>query len=308
MAEVNTTAPRRGVASARGTTRLKFTHTDADSATGLFRAHLENVDVTTIKIAENSQGMPSFNGLEIPRLRFNFASNEQVAAKRKYITLSFNAVESNRDTIPGGKDAWKVDQVFDWIKHILKVYACNGKELEDVFDANTLSALNLDYEDFDAEGLYVPVEPEKVIASWKTLFDNVSNILNRGNKETPYYLVDGKPIDVWIKLLRCTKSSKKGWVNVNNGDLSFPTFIGEGCIEKYVPNSRPSIHLDIVKESIIPRVKDEPKTPTQLGAPAMGMGIAAMGGVMGEPTGYDGGAMGIGQSPFTTPEDFPADF
>lgn len=295
------TVVRRGVANARGTSRLKFSHEDVNKATGLFLAHLDTVDVSTIKIGEDKQGMPSFNGLEIPKLRFTFASNDDVITKRKYITLQFNAVESNKDTIPGAKDAWKVDQVFDWIKHIIKVYVCKGKELEEVLSAEQLAGLDLNYTDFDEQGSYVPVDPEIVIASWKAIFDNVENILNRANNGTPYYLKDGKFIPAWIKLIRCTKSRNKGWVNVNNGELSFPTFIGEGCIELVVPNMKPSIHLDMIKESIIPKVVDQPKAPTAINAPMMGGIASPMGGVMGDtpfnPT------EGFAESPFM--EDMP---
>ena len=44
---------RRGIATARGTQRLKFSHSDAKS-NGLFIAHLESVDVSTIKISGES--------------------------------------------------------------------------------------------------------------------------------------------------------------------------------------------------------------------------------------------------------------
>mgnify|MGYP003313872074 CR=1 FL=1 len=311
MAEQETTAPKtiikRGVASARGTQRLKFTHEDANKQTGLFIAHLESVEVSMIKIGEDKQGMPSFNGLEIPKLRFLFTSNEENPAKRKYAVLQFNAVESNKDTIPGGKDEWKVNQVFDWINHILKVYVCKGKELTEVFNEDTLNSLNLSFTDFDENGNYEPVAPETVIAAWKAVFDNVENILNRGNKDSSYYMKDGKFIPVWIKLLRCTKSKNKGWVNVSNGDLTFPTFIGEGCIEFIVPNTRPSIHLDMIKESIIPKVVDTPKQPTQLNNPAMTGGLG-MGGFIADSGAPMNSGIGIGnEMPSDIQEDMPAE-
>ena len=66
---VKPTVARRGIATARGTQRLKFSHSDAKS-NGLFIAHLESVDVTKVKIGEDTTGLVSFNGLEIPRIRF----------------------------------------------------------------------------------------------------------------------------------------------------------------------------------------------------------------------------------------------
>lgn len=264
---------RRGLGTARGTTRLKFTHEMA-KPNGLFLGHLESVTIGTIKIGEDTTGMPSFNGMEIPRLSLTFASNEEDASKRHYVSLNFNAVESNVNTIPGGKDEWKVNSVFDWLKHILNVYVLKGRELNEE-EAN---ALSLSFEDFDEQGEYVNVEPEDVIAGWKVLFENFENILNRGRDGQPYYKTkDGKNIPVWIKLIRYIKNNKKGWQPVNNGDLAFPAFVGEGCIELCKQNVVPSIRLDSIKEAIIPMNIEKPKTPNMPtpGVPAMGPGISA---------------------------------
>lgn len=266
---------RRGVAAARGTTRLKFSHEQAKQ-NGLFIGHLESVVVSMIQIGEDKTGMPSFNGLEIPKIVLTFASNDPEVAKRNYVTLQFTAVESNANTIPGGKDEWKVNTVFDWFKHILNVYVLKGRELTE----DEANALTLSFEDFDEQGEYVPVEPEDVVAGWKTLFENFENIINRGRDGQPYYKSkDGKYIPVWIKLLRYIKTGKKGWQPVNNGDLAFPSFVGEGCIEVYKQNTPPSIRIDSIKEAIIPMNVEKAKAPN-MPTPGMG-GVAApaMGGV-----------------------------
>lgn len=264
---------RRGIAAARGTTRLKFSHEQA-KLNGLFIAHLDSVATSMIQIGEDKTGMPSFNGLEIPKLVFTFASNEAEVAKRHYVTLQFTAVESNANTIPGGKEDWKVNTVFDWLKHILNVYVLKGRELTD----EEAEALSLPFEDFDEQGEYVPVEPETVIAGWKTIFENFENIVNRGRDGQPYYKTkDGKDIPVWIKLLRYNKT-KKGWNPVNNGDLSFPSFVGEGCIEVYKQNTAPSIRIDSVKESIIPMNVEKAKAPNMPGLNAGVAGASPMGG------------------------------
>lgn len=266
---------RRGVAAARGTTRLKFSHEQAKQ-NGLFIGHLESVVVSMIQIGEDKTGMPSFNGLEIPKIVLTFASNDPEVSKRNYVSLQFTAVESNANTIPGGKDEWKVNTVFDWFKHILNVYVLKGRELTE----DEANALTLSFEDFDEQGEYVPVEPEDVVAGWKTLFENFENIINRGRDGQPYYKSkDGKYIPVWIKLLRYIKTGKKGWQPVNNGDLAFPSFVGEGCIEVYKQNTPPSIRIDSIKEAIIPMNVEKAKAPN-MPTPGMG-GIAApaMGGV-----------------------------
>lgn len=306
MAEnTTTTIIKRGVGSARGTQRLKFTEKDANRQTGLFEAHLDTVDVSMIKIGEDRTGMPSFNGLEIPKIRFTFASNDASPLKRKYVTLSFNAIESNVNTIPGKSEAWKVDQIFNWVNHIIKVFVCKGKELVDVLTSEQLASLDLPYVDYDENGDYVPIEAETVIAGWKALFEAVANLLNTGKNNSPYYMQDGKHIPIWIKLIRCIKSTKKGWQNVSNGDLSFPTFIGEGCIELMVPNTAPSIHLDLIRESIMPKVVEEkPKAPNMPVGPMMG-GMN-MGGVM--DTNAVASVPNMGGMPFySDADDLPAD-
>lgn len=294
------TVARRGVASARGTQILRFHHTDANSNNGLFEAHLDKVEVSMIKIGEDTTGMPSFNGLEIPRLTFIFASNEANIAKRKYAFLRFMAAESNTDNIPGGKSSWKVDSQLDWIKHLIKVYITKDKEMEDVLSEEQIAALDLPFTDFDEEGKYVPISAEDVIAGWKAMFDNIATIFNTFNNGTPAYMKDGKFIPVWIKLLRCTRSKSKGWVNVSNGDLVFPSFVGQGCVEFYNPTSKPTLKVDIASESIIPRVSDKPKQPTAIGgAPIGGMmaGVVPDGGFAGMP---GEGIMGV-------PSDMPFD-
>ncbi len=229
-----------------------------------------SVEVTKILIGESTSGLPSFNGLEIPRIVFTFASNEDDLTKRHFQPLSFTAVESNVNTIPGGKEDWKVNNVFDWFKHILNVFVFKGREMTDA----EVDALTLAFEDFDEQGEYVPVEAEEVIAAWTSLFENVENMLNRGIDDKPAYKSkDGKNIPLWIKLIRYVKNNKKGWQPVSNGDLSFPTFVVEGAIEIWKQQVSPSIRLDAVKEAIVP-MNIEKKTPNLGGA-----GIPHMGGL-----------------------------
>lgn len=267
---------RRGVGSARGTTRLKFSH-ELAKGNGLFLAHLDSVAVSMISIGEDKTGMPSFNGLEIPKITFTFASNEEEANKRRYVNLQFNAVESNANTIPGGKDEWKINTVFDWFKHILDVYVLKGRELTEA----EADALNLPFEDFDEQGEYVPTEPEVVIAGWKSLFENFANILNHGREGglPQYKTKDGKNIAVWIKLLRYFKTRNKSWTPVNNGDLAFPGFVGEGCIELFRQNVAASIRVDSVKEAIIPMNVEKAKAPNMPNNVMGAYGGGAMGGV-----------------------------
>lgn len=262
---------RRGLGSAHGTARLKFGN-DQAKPNGLFLGHLEEVKYSTITIGEDKTGMPSFNGFEIPKLTLTFASNEEDPNKRHYVSKTFTAVESNVNTIPGGKEEWKVNSIFDWLKHVLNVYYLKGRELTD----EEAAALSLTFEDFDEQGEYVSVDTEIVINAWKVLFENFENIMNRGKDGKPvYHNKNNKFIPVWLKLLRYVKS-RKSWTPINNGDLSFPQFVGEGCIEIYQQNAIPSIKIDLVKETILIMNVEKPKTPNM---PAVGGMAPMMGGV-----------------------------
>lgn len=262
---------RRGLGSARGTARLKFGN-DQAKPNGLFLGHLEEVKYSTITIGEDKTGMPSFNGFEIPKLTLTFASNEEDPNKRHYVSKTFTAVESNVNTIPGGKEEWKVNSVFDWLKHVLNVYYLKGRELTD----EEATALSLTFEDFDEQGEYVSVDTEIVINAWKVLFENFENIMNRGKDGKPvYHDKNNKFIPVWLKLLRYVKS-RKSWTPINNGDLSLPQFVGEGCIEIYQQNAIPSIKIDLVKETILIMNVEKPKTTNM---PAVGGMAPMMGGV-----------------------------
>lgn len=262
---------RRGLGSARGTARLKFGN-DQAKLNGLFLGHLEEVKYSTITIGEDKTGMPSFNGFEIPKLTLTFASNEEDPNKRHYVSKIFTAVESNVNTIPGGKEEWKVNSIFDWLKHVLNVYYLKGRELTD----EEAAALSLTFEDFDEQGEYVSVDTEIVINAWKVLFENFENIMNRGKDGKPvYHDKNNKFIPVWLKLLRYVKS-RKSWTPINNGDLSLPQFVGEGCIEIYQQNAIPSIKIDLVKETILIMNVEKPKTPNM---PTVGGMAPMMGGV-----------------------------
>lgn len=276
-AEVAQEAPkvnRRGLGSARGTQRMKFSHEHA-MPNGLFMAHLDSVAVSSILIGEDKTGLPSFNGMQIPRIALTFASNEAEANKRHYVTLSFTAVESNVDTIPGGSKEWTVNVILDWFKHILDVYYLKGRELTQEEE----EALSLSFTDFDENGEYTPVDVEEVVAGWRTLFENFANILETGKNGAPIYkTADGKNIPVWIKLIRYNKTVKNGWKAViQSGDLTFPTFVGEGCIEIFNQQAKPAIRLDAVKEAIKPMNLDanKPKTPNMPMMPGMNGGVPA---------------------------------
>ena len=266
---------RRGVSNkTQAVAQLKFHEKDA-AQNGLFVGHLEEVRVDW----SNNADAKSFTGMSIPRLTFHFASNHTNASEKRHVYQTLFPVESNVNTIPGGSEDWRVNNVFSWIKHILDVFYLKGREMSEAEE----DALSLTFEDFDENGEYVSVEVEDVIAGYRTIFENAAAMLNGsfgladGEVAKPVYKTsDGKFIPCWLKLLR-HKKRKGDWINVGaNGDLAFDGFIGNGVVELLKKDCPPMVlRLDLAKESITP--KETKKTPT-IGAP--GMGAPAMGGVM----------------------------
>lgn len=283
-AEVANKKKRRGISNeTRATSRLKFDDVrDANKANGLFQGHLESVEVKDITIGEETTGMPSFNGMTVPKLILTFTSNHPAVAERRYVSMQFLPAESNVDTIPNGSKAWQVDRIMAYLKHLLDVYLLKGKPMSEEQE----DALTLAFEDFDDNGEYVSVDPTEVINGWRVLFENFANIMNTGKDGKPIYVTaDGKIIPIWMKLLRFTKN-KGQWKPVEGGnragDLAFPGFVGEGVIELFVTNKAPILKVDATKEKIA--VMDIAKTPTNPAVP--GMPGAPMGGV---PAGFGDG-------------------
>lgn len=271
---------RRGVSNeTRATAQLKFHERDAipaGKAINLFVGHLDEVTVDWRTISDDSKGLQSFAGQAIPRLNFHFASNQKNASERRHVYQTILPVESNIDTIPGGKSEWQVNNVFAWIKHILDVYYLKGRELSEA----EADALTLSFEDFDEEGNYVPLDAEDVIRGYQILFENAAAMLNGtwypdGAEATgkKCYISDkGTYLPAYLKLLRY-KKVKNEWRAITNGDLAFDTFIGEGAVELVHGTDEPKIlHVDLSKESITP--KETKKAPT-VGVP----GVPAMGGI-----------------------------
>ena len=265
----------RGVTNeTRAVSRKKFDEQrDANRSNGLFIGHLDNVEINWATLKEDAN-IPQFAGQAIPYLTFTFASNEEKEYDRKYITARFSPVESNVDTIPGGKDEWKVNLIFQFMKHIYDVFVLKGRSMTEAEE----DALTLPFEDFEDDGQggyqYISLEPEVIITGYKSLFENFVKLINNDGK--PYYKnANGGIIPIWMKLIRFIRNKKNEWKSVANGDLSFPTFVGEGVVELFDANKQPSLKLDIHKESIT--YKEEAmkaKTPN-VGAPAGGVAPVA---------------------------------
>ena len=284
-AEAPVKKARRGISNeTKATSQLRFHEKDA-APNRLFMAHLHNVSVAWSVNADGKQ----FTGEKVPRLVFEFASNTKDANQMRHVFHTLFPVESNVNTIPGGSEEWKFNQVMNFIKHILDVYYLKGRNLTPEEE----DALTLDFVDFDDDGNYVSVDVADVLASYAKLFNNVSAMMNGqfnladGETPKPCYRDDnGKFIRCWIKLIR-HKKVKGEWKNVgNNGELAFDPFVGTGVVELYVQGKEPSvISVDESKESITP--KEVKKTPSIPGLTSMDGGVMAPGVAM---PGAPGGA------------------
>ena len=273
--KTETKAPRkRGVSNkTHAVSQLRFHEKDA-AQNGLFIGHLEDVNVDYSK-NENSKSFPNMN---VPRLTFHFTSNHSNVSELRHVYRVLFPIESNIDTIPGGQSEWMVNNVFNWIKHVLDVYYLKGRELTEEEE----NALDLDFIDYDDNGAYLYVDPDDVLRAYARLFRNAAAMLNGSFGKSPndtivpcYKTADGKPINCWMKLLR-HKKRKGEWVNIEqNGELGFDTFIGNGCIELVKGQNPPTVlRLDLAKESITP--KETKKVPNLGGIP----GNPVMGGTI----------------------------
>lgn len=262
---------RRGISNeTRAVTQLKFHEKDA-AANGLFIGHLEEATINWSVAKEGS----NFAGLKMPYLTFHFASQHANEVEKRHVFNTLFPIPSNVSTIPGGESEWQVNNVFNWIKHILDVFYLRGRLLTE----DEENALLLPFEDFDENNNYIVVEPQEVLNGYATVFTNVvamlNGTLNLKDGETPkpcYKDANGKPIAVWMKLIRCRKT-KKGWINVNqSGDIGFDSFTGSGAIELFKgQGTMPAIlRFDPAKESLTPQ--DTRKEPN--------LNINNMGGVM----------------------------
>lgn len=267
---------RRGVSNqTKAVAQLRFHEKDASTQNGLFIGHLDSVSVDWSVNAEGKQ----FTGEKVPHVTLHFASNHPSASEQRHVYYTLNCVESNVNTIPEGSEEWKVNNIFNWMKHILDVYYLKGREMTEDEEL----ALSLPFTDYDDEGNYVAVETADVIAGYAHIFNNFAAMMNGqfnlkdGETAKPCYkTADGKFIPAWLKLLR-HKKVKGEWKNVaQNGELGFDSFIGNGVVELIRKDMPPAVlRVDLAKESITPK---ETKKAPSIGA--ANSGIAAMGGVM----------------------------
>lgn len=253
----------------RSAAQRKFHVSMIDKSTGLFVGALAEVKLDYMDFKDGDDSKSVFKGLKVPRLSFHFTSLEANATQRAHVYKTFTPVESTVDTMPGGTAAWKVEgAVLGYIKHFLDIYLLKGRELTEA----EVEALVLPLNDVDEEGQFNPLEAEEVVAAYDTLFTNVAKLFNTGNAGKAVYLSDkGTPITTWMKLLSCYKT-KNVWKHVDNGNLAFQSFVGEGVIEIKKDGFSPLLNINTSIESVSNKV--EAKAPSALpqipGIPSVG--------------------------------------
>lgn len=267
------------------TSALKFHESDAES-NGLFIGELESVTVDMVNASENN---PAFSGLKMPRLTYKFGSKHQGASK-KHAYIVHLPVPGSPTTLPSagkGGDYWKVNAITQYAKHILEIFYLKGRELTP--EEDNFSGLDLPY--MNEDGSYNDIPQDLVIDAYTEFFTHIAAMLNgeynlkEGETPKPCFKDNnGTPVKIWMKLIRASKNSTKGWVNNGDGSLGFPTFVGEGVFEAYKQGVLPSIiRLDTSKETIkpLPEVKKTPTIgagiPTTLGGADMAAAAALAG-------------------------------
>lgn len=300
-AQITAKKNRRGVSNkTKSVAQLKFHEKDA-AQNGLFIGHLESASV---EWSTNNEAKV-FPGLAVPRIQLHFASNHTNTSEQRNVYKNINPVESNVNTIEGGKDEWQVNNVFGWIKHILDVLYLKGRDMTEEEE----DLLTLPFSDIDDNGNYVPLEPEEVLKGYQYIFTNVVNMLNGninlsdGETAKPCYkTADGKYIPLWMKLLR-HKKVRNEWRDVApNGELGFDNLLGNGVIEILKRDTAPAIlRIDLSKESITPK-----ETKKQPSVGVSGLGVNPIGGVAVNPSAFNNlSSVGDGEAFAAADSDMP---
>lgn len=310
---------RRGISNeTRSVSRLKFSHTDITR----YKVFIGNINVMMkwVTIGADTNGSPSFIGKAVPQLVVEFSSLHENVVDKRFNNRTIWARESNVDNIPGGSKYRFIEADFSFMKHLLEVIVLKGRPLTEAEE----EALELGYVDFDEEGAYEPVEVDDVIKAWQVLFENFIKIIETSGEGGKSALLDknGKQKMFYAKMIRYYKD-KGEWVPAgygsDEGNLVFPTFIGEGIFEEAVLDAQkqpvPPKHLklDETREAVAPmnvsRKKPNMATAPGIGGIPVGAGTIPQGGfVPGAPSmpgapaagAFDGAFNGGGQE-----EDLP---
>ena len=220
------------------TNRLKFKpNPELDD---LCLGYIEDVEVVMTEVAKiNDKGQEStweYAGHTIPMLAITF---------RNYVRKD---------------DADKADRYYVHRERIIGSVMTNGdkiakKVLESIYES-MWSRIKHIHDAFVGDVNYAPFtsvpgideygKVEERVAQFTAFYNSIADAFNKGKNDKPIYQnADGKGLPCWMKLVAEYKQRK--W-------LEFPTFVGEGFIERY-------------KEGVPPTIELKPAETIQLAAP-----------------------------------------
>jgi len=190
---------------------------------------LLNVEVTKNKHEKfDEKGKEStweYAGMMIPNLVFSF--------KQVHREESFDKAERFYDHREGIITQTKRNGEPIEMKKVMEMYEAMWDRIKHIHDAFQSSP---NYKPFGD----IPEIDEKADAATRLeqitkFFDFVAASFNKGKNDKPIYVdTNDQPIILWMKLLPEYKEGKY---------LTFPTFVGEGFIERYVNGVKPTIEV-----------------------------------------------------------------
>ena len=247
----------------RGASMLKF-KPSMEVNDGLCIGYLKEITIGKAEYKDSQKGdYAEFAGKAVPTLNFVFEGMPEGKGHNAPIYVhSFKPMP-----IVPGKYSWFYDSIFQTLKHFIDVYT-----MDNFLDAyEDLLCLEVDPE--------TPMEFDELVAAYKEFFAGVVKVFNGDGAELPCIYRNGKGegILAWMKLLLYYNGKE-----VNNGSYGFSGYPGEGLIELYTPEVKPSLRIMIEKgESIIPKAKTSnapvAPAPTSAGVPMPGAPAASGG-------------------------------
>lgn len=211
------------------TSNLKFKPSNYDDLNGLVLGTLQKVEVEleeSPKIKDDGSENPyQFAGMKVPTLKFIFKNHlrpeDKDRADRFFTHAEKNivSVKNNGEKIAPRKLESLYDSMWSRIKHI-----------HDAFE-NTPN-----YKPFESLPEIDPAAPDdKLNEQFINFFQTVADAFNKGKDGKPIF-VDDKGVNIvcYMKLVADYNTRKY---------LAFPTYVGEGFIERYKVGVPPTIEL-----------------------------------------------------------------
>lgn len=175
-------------------------------------------------------------GKTIPILKLNFSNTEVKEEQERIFLHTEDVIGINKSVANGGGpiDDKTLDnlytQMWNRLKHFHEVYAKQvnfkelGKEMADTVNAWTTNAGN------------ASKTVDSTIKCFTDLFNAFANAMNKGKDGKPVYVkADNTSCKLYMKLV----GNYSNVADKAGKFFTFPTFVGSGMIEIYIPNVKP---------------------------------------------------------------------